>query len=197
LTRSRRWPELRNEALESLDILSSLLRSESSNTRLIDGYLETKTMLATAFQALVLESLESRIGLLPAIKIHLEEEIRGQFETLLDPKYLPVKGYGKLHAELLAYLSFYINVPVPANALRVLTADAVHTERRLRELRDLGLNLVSMKTGGGNKYVLESLVPDLQNAASVIVRLNIQNDNTLPESQKRAMLQTLSRSNPT
>src|SRR5207247_1102148 len=90
-----------------------------------------------------------------------------------------IRGYTSPHRDLFAYLSMRVGESVPAAMLRVLTGDAVHTERRARELRDLGLDVEAARSGGADAYVLRSVQPSLDEGSWNIVRLNIQGDRTL------------------
>ena len=81
--------------------------------------------------------------------------------------------------------------PVSANELRMLTGDAVHTERRARELRDLGYQLTAKHVAGSDVYVLESPEPDLGAAAAYLVRKNITEDRGISKTRAAELIQSL------
>jgi hypothetical protein len=182
------WAQLRAEALASLRVLVSLLDSEKSQPRLIEGYLESKRLLAEAFQALLRDRIRERVGLLDSVKVRIEEGMRSSFGGVIPNRYLRVRGYVSPHRELFAYLSLFVGKPVPAAVLRIITADAVHTERRTRELRDLGLQLDAVKTGGMDVYTLRSVDPDLEAAARVVIGHNLKSDKDLDPHRRQRLL---------
>jgi hypothetical protein len=167
------------------------MESETSQPRLIDGYLESKRLLADAFQALLRDRIRERIGLLDAVKARIEEEMKSSFGGVIPDRYLRVRGYASPHRELFAYLSLFVGRPVPAAALRIITADAVHTERRARELRDLGLHLDAVRTGGADVYMLHSVDPNLAAAARVVIGHNLKDDKGLDSQPRQRYLAAL------
>lgn len=52
--------------------------------------------------------------------------------------YLEVPMYGAAQRKILEYLVLNVGLEVSGSRLRVIAEDQIHTERRLRELRDLG-----------------------------------------------------------
>lgn len=79
-------------------------------------------------------------------------------------KELKVRGHRGLHGILLHYLSLHIGEPVKGSTLRILAGDQVHTERRIRELRDLGYDIGISTVAGESTYCLTSSVQDLDKA---------------------------------
>lgn len=80
------------------------------------------------------------------------------------PRELKVKGHRGLHGILLHYLSLHIGEPVKGATLRILAGDQVHTERRIRELRDLGFDIGISTVAGESTYCLTSSSQDLDKA---------------------------------
>jgi hypothetical protein len=62
---------------------------------------------------------------------------------------------GRTHRLIFSYLLSREDSGADNEVLRVLTGDAVHTERRLRELREAGLKIAAAKRGGTSVYVLD------------------------------------------
>ena len=58
----------------------------------------------------------------------------------------------------------------------------MHTERRVRELRDLGLSIPSQRIGGEDTYRLDMTLFDTAAGARNIIRLNLRHAK-LPTSQ--------------
>ncbi len=182
-----RWPQLRSAALDALSTLGVLLgERDPDEARLIAAYLEAKRALARAFEALGQERYRGDVSL-----GHIKREIEQYMVTTyrgLPAKYLVVRGFGRSHELLAAHLTARVGVEVSAAELRILTGDAIHTERRTRELRDLGLALDARVSGGINMYVLQSTTVDLARAAAVQVAKNIRGDKSLGQIDRAALL---------
>ena len=108
-------------------------------------------------------------------------------------KYLKVRRYARTHAALLGYLADNVGEPVLASRLRIVTGDQVHTERRVRELRDLGLAVTWKSTMSENHYVLESLEPNVGVGAPVQAAANVGSDKSLRPSVKDRLLRLVGR----
>lgn len=183
------WPRLRVKAAQSTELLAALFAEPSvDDERLLWAYLETKAALAEAMQALALEQLSDPVGLMDKAKLAIERQMANAYADLLPAQYLHVSGFGRVHETLLAYLARRVGRDVDAAELRVITADAVHTERRVRELRDLGLPIIAGHAGGRDTYVLESLEPDTSAAARELVRKNVLGDRRITVDAKAALL---------
>ena len=78
-----------------------------------------------------------------------------------------------------------------ADELRLLTGDAVHTERRARELRDLGLQIETFSSGGLSIYVLKNGTPDLAAGARATAARNIRNDKALGPAEREHLITSL------
>jgi len=98
--------------------------------------------------------------------------------------------YGsEVHEKLFQILLQRFDIDVPAGLLRVLTHDSVHTERRLRELRELGLDIGTSNSSGIDMYRLKSLNID----TSFIPRIVYNNAQRkkhifLPENELKSIL---------
>jgi len=181
------WTRLRESALDSVTFLKELLRDNSAeDKRLIAAYLEAKQILAEAFEALAVEKYYDS-SVLDNVKKILEREMRESFRYLPN-KYLKIRGFGTSHAKLLAYLSKNVGSEVTAATLRMLTADASETERRTRELRELGFDLIAGHTGGSDFYTLSSATPDAAKGAAVQVTKNINADKKISSVERERLL---------
>jgi len=108
----------------------------------------------------------------------------------LPGRYLKVRRFGKSHARLLAYLCRSAGSEVSGAELRMLTGDAIHTERRARELRDLGFTLEARHTGGADMYILHSPEPDTAAGAAIQAAKNIREDKSVAGEEKERLLRT-------
>ena len=134
--------ELR-KALESLELFTELVRSQTGRPevefeRLLDGYLEARRSLAKQFCLVAQRYLLRGDSLLETTRKRIEEQMVKVFRGRIPEKYLVVHGYTSVQPILLQYLAQHVGNPVRSSKLRVLTADQIHTERRVRDLRDLG-----------------------------------------------------------
>jgi hypothetical protein len=183
------WTRLRASALDAVGALKELLADPGAeDRRLVAGYLEAKQALAHAFEAFAVEKYAD-VSVLEGVKKDIEQQMREGYPRL-PAKYLKVRGFGKSHARLVAYLVRSSGNEVSASELRMLTGDAVHTERRARELRDLGFELEAKHTGGTDVYLLRSAEPDVAAGAAIQVAQNIRGDRSLSQAQAADLLRS-------
>lgn len=181
------WNHAKHRALESLDTFRSVLADDSSDDRrLINGYLEAKRSFAKAFETFGAEKFDNP-SILESALDHVQCAMKRTYPDL-PPKYLRVRGFGRVHSVLLSYLLKRVGSEVLADELRMLTADAVHTERRARDLRDLGYSLTSMERSGRQVYVLNDSVPNVAKGSAVLITRNIRDDKSLSSSEKEELL---------
>lgn len=161
--------------------------------RLIDGYLETRGTLAREFRELSVTVLVDQADLdqLQGVREAVGSEMRALFAGIVPNEYLVVRGYGAVHKLLYSYLLKHVGNPVPAAKLRVLTGDQTHTERRVRDLRGLGLAIDARTVADENAYVLESEHPDRVKAARFLVERNVRNDRRLSAPERVTLLSRL------
>jgi hypothetical protein len=180
---------MRASALDTVSTLKELLADvEAEDRRLVSAYLEAKQVLANAFEVLAVEKYADP-SVLDGAKRNVEAAMRSAY-SYLPAKYLKVRGYGKSHARLVAYLARSSGVEVSAAELRMLTGDAVHTERRARELRDLGFQLEARHTGGADVYLLRSADPDAATGAALQVTRNIRGDKSISGAEAADLLRS-------
>ncbi len=184
--------ELR-KSLESLEHFSALVRSQINSTevefeRLLDGYLETRRSLSKQFSVVAQRHLLREPSLLETTRERIEKRMVELFGTRIPDRYKVVHGYKSVQPILLQYLAQHAGTPVRSSKIRVLTADQIHTERRVRDLRDLGFNVEWKKVSDEDQYILLSAEPDLDAAALLQVRKNIQGDKKLSRAEKERLL---------
>lgn len=111
----------------------------------------------------------------------------------IPPKYLVPSPYGQTHSDLLGYLVRHLGSPVSGSKLRVITGDQIHTERRLRELRNMGLDLTSERVFNDDQYVLRGLDVDLGRAAAAQIVRNIRDDRSLSKVERSKLIERVLR----
>jgi hypothetical protein len=178
---------------ETLEYFANLVRSQVNKPelefeRLLDGYFETRRTLAQQFSLLSQEFLLKGDTVLASTLPRIEGRMRELFGVRIPEQYLVVGGYKGIHPILLEYLSQHVGKPVRSSKLRVLTGDQTHTERRVRDLRDLGFAVEWKKTSGEDQYELQHTEPDLDKAARSHVRRNIVKDKSLDQRRKDELL---------
>jgi len=187
------WRGRRPTALDAVERLRQLLsEGDAEDRRLVVAYLDAKRVLASAFESFAVERY-SDPTVLEETKRRVEAQMRASYGHM-SARYLRVRGFGTSHAILIAYLARSVGTEVSSAELRMLTGDAVHTERRARELRDLGYDLEARHTGGTDVYVLRSREADAKAGAAMLVARNIREDRGLSADQRGEMLRRMGRS---
>ena len=187
--------ELR-KSLENLEHFSALVRSQVDRSdvdfeRLLDGYLEARRSLARQFCLVAQRYLLRGNSLLEMTRKRIQQRMAELYDDRIPGKYKVVHGYTSVHPILLQYLSQHLGNPVRSSKLRILTADQIHTERRVRDLRELGFDVEWKKVSDEDQYVLASIEPDLDKAAAVQVRKNIRKDKKFDKTEKERLLRLL------
>tara|TARA_B100001123_G_C15306424_1_gene1022863 strand:+ start:2232 stop:2468 length:237 start_codon:yes stop_codon:yes gene_type:complete len=72
----------------------------------------------------------------------------------------------------------------------MLSGDQVHTERRVRDLRQLGYEIRHRKIGGEDTYCLESLDQDVEAAARHHLHTNVKKTRKLSDVEKLRIIST-------
>lgn len=109
------------------------------------------------------------------------------FGGIASADLLTVRGYAGVHDIIFEYLARHVGEAVPISRIRVLTGDQVHTERRIRELRDLGFEISWKKAGGEDQYMLAALDVDLDRVAAAIFRSNVRESTTLSGAMRQRL----------
>jgi hypothetical protein len=167
------WSHARQQPLADLEDLARALPDQSVGfVELCTQYVITKRSLATAFQTLAVERYGDSQALPRAVAL-LNSEIARRIPDL-PTRFQRVRGYGVSHRLLVGMLADRVGVAVSVDELRILTGDAIHTERRTRELRELGLHISSATTSGTDSYTLEPGDQDVAGAAIRLARKAVQ-----------------------
>ncbi|MFQ6170950.1 hypothetical protein ACK8HX_05030 [Oryzobacter sp. R7] len=135
-------------------------------------YNRAKRALAVSFQSMALEVVPRDAYRLADVKAQVVATMRSMFEGRVDSSLFVIRRYTTPHPDIYALLASHVGSPIPGWRIRLLSGDKIHTERRTRELRDLGLTI---DVGGGDddsSYCLKSLDPDLRYGAAFQLREN-------------------------
>ncbi|MGC5015891.1 PIN-like domain-containing protein [Streptosporangium sp. DT93] len=178
------------DAVRAVDNLRAHLLAGDSSDELLDSYLHVKRVLASSMQALVRDQISDSCPEFHALRNELSSFMISRVEGRLLDKYLKVPYGSRVHEDLFSVLYQNMGNPVSAARLRIVTGDSVHTERRTRELRELGFNIDAQKLVDGDAYTLHNLSLDRSLVRSIIVN-NVRRDHALPLREREQILQTL------
>lgn len=151
------WKKLKPDSAFAVEALrSALSTAEESPESILDAYLYSKQVLAKSMQSLLLAQLRLPCPEFRLVCTELVERMKTRYSRLVPEKYLRVIYSGQAHERLFAVLLHSIGEPVHGERLRCVTGDSIHTERRVRELRELGLDVTWKQINGSQHYTLGS-----------------------------------------
>ena len=130
---------------------------------IFDEYAYMRRSLRDGIAAVVKNSMPDARARIDFAADRVEEQLRLR-HPIFDPALLKVRRYNELHAVILEYLSLHVDDTITGERLRFVTGDQVHTERRLRELRELGYRIEAVRVSGTDCYRLQSLEQDYEQA---------------------------------
>lgn len=125
---------------------------------LFDAYIDSRLRLTAYFAGIAAAALPNAVRDLEKTVSEVQGRAREALDTTANIKF---PSYGRSHALVLAYLRCKPDHFASVSELRLLLGEQVHTERRLRELRDLGFTLTAMKISGRDGYKLATVSPDV------------------------------------
>jgi hypothetical protein len=181
------WNNLKEVTKLAVAHLLEQLQSETSTQDLLDSYLYAKRLLAESMQAFIRAGLTESNETFSNLRQQVQAEISRRYAGRIPDRYLRVPYGSRVHEELFTILLQRQSIPVQAALLRVVTGDSVHTERRVRELRELGLDIENSKDSGYDYYTLGSLNVDMSFVPAIVANL-IKRDSGLSPAQKRNLL---------
>lgn len=186
------WLQLKPDAEVALaELLKQLPAAtvDSPNQDFLDSYLYAKRLMAEAMKAYIRIDLDERCDTFHDLRDKLAEEMRRRYSGRIPDVYLRVPYGSRLHEELFTVLLKRIGTTVPAALLRIVTADSVHTERRLRELRELGFDISSFSENSIDVYRLNSVEIKTSMIPTLIAnRAKGDRFRALPEAELKAIL---------
>jgi hypothetical protein len=180
------WNRLRPAAEHALVALLQQVQQDASAQDLLDSYLYAKRLLAESMQAKIRAGLPAVRETFSGLRERLHEIMVERYGDRIDARYLAVPYGSRVHEELFAILLQRLGQPVTAVLLRVVTNDSVHTERRLRELRELGLDIETQQEGGADTYCLRSLEINPGMIPKIIVN-NLRDKRAAPADREFAL----------
>jgi hypothetical protein len=181
------WNNLKESTKLAVGQLLDQLQSETSTQDLLDSYLYAKRLLAESMQAFARVGLSESSETFDDLREQIQAAIDRRYAGRIPDRYLKVPYGSRVHKELFAILLQRQGTPVQAALLRVVTGEAVHTERRVRELRELGLDIQTSKDSGYDYYTLGSLSVDMSFVPVIVANL-IKGDSRLSSEQKQNLL---------
>ncbi|MFB8238765.1 hypothetical protein ACFC58_19665 [Kitasatospora purpeofusca] len=187
------WHQLKPDTTHAVKGVLNLLEADDAEAdaqNLLDAYLYAKRLLAESMQALVRTTLPAECDTFRDLRAQLAARIAEEYTERIPARYLTVPYGSRTHEELFSMLLRRLGQPVSAALLRVVTRDSVHTERRTRELRELGLDIVTGHESGSDVYTLRSLELDTSLIPTIIT--NNLRDKKASESEKKAAKAVLS-----
>ncbi len=185
-----KWLRQRPELVDAYSELVEQLKNSASHQDLLDAYLTAKRASAVAFQSLLRANIPKQETAWHTIRHTLEYEMDREYGRVLPDWATKIPYSSRTHQELFSLLADRLGEPVPADYLRVITADAVHAERRVRELRELGLPVIPAKVADSDTYTLRSLELDKSYIHS-IARNTIKANKNIPDSERQRLLSFL------
>ncbi|WP_326619967.1 hypothetical protein OG863_21995 [Streptomyces decoyicus] len=187
------WCQLQPDARHALsNLLAEITDHNSSGQRspqsLFEAYTYAKDITARAIQSRMLMHLPSENQKFRELHAEVQRQMMSRYAESIPENLLKTPYGGKTYERLFSLLQENQAQPVPAAMLRIVTGDDVHTERRARELRELGFDLAWYELDGINVYELRSLDIDL-GMIPAIVRNKIRRSKALNQGEKLRILQ--------
>lgn len=188
---SGEWAQLKPDTIIAVKGLSRKLESAAPNRELVDAYLYAKRLLAEAMRAFVLMELPERCDEFHRGRAEIGAEMSRRYAGKVPDAYLVVPYKSRVNEALFCVLHREIGDEVPGSLLRTVTADSVHTERRIRELRELGFSIASSESEGIDFYRLDSVAPDFSMIPSLILKAAKRNKfKEMPERELKQFLES-------
>jgi hypothetical protein len=181
------WVSLRPTSAYAVRELSSAFeREDSSPDGLIDAYLFAKRHLAQSMKALLLSQLPSECPKFAEMRARIETEMKNRYADRIPEQFLKVLYGSKVHELLFMILLRDLGRPVDSDRLRIVTGDQTHSERRARELRELGFSIETSEKDGSRYYTMADLEIDYSKVPELIAK-TIKKSGSLTEAQKDSL----------
>ena len=187
------WRQLKPDAEHALSNLLSEITGHSNAGQnnpqaLFEAYTYAKDITARAIQSRMLMHLPVENQKFRELHAQIQQNMVSRYAETVPGNLLRAPYGGRTYERLFSLLQDNQAEPVPAAMLRIVTGDDVHTERRVRELRELGLDLAWYEMDGINVYELRSLDIDL-GMVPAIVRNKVRQSKALNQSAKLRILE--------
>ncbi|WP_405598128.1 hypothetical protein OG741_15410 [Streptomyces sp. NBC_01410] len=187
------WRQLQPDARHALKNLLSEIADQvnpdpGNPQSLFEAYTYAKDITARAIQSRMLMHLPPENQKFRALHTEIQKEMTARYVDIVPANLLKSPYGSKTHERLFSLLLENLAQPVPSAMLRIVTADDVHTERRARELRELGFDLAWYELEGINVYELRSLEIDFA-MIPAIVRNKVRQSKALTTGEKQRILE--------
>ncbi|MET7735157.1 hypothetical protein ABZT02_27880 [Streptomyces sp. NPDC005402] len=178
------WKSLKPSSAYAVRELRSAFESEDSTPDdLIDAYLFAKRQLAQSMQALLLSQLPAECPEFAELRTRIEAEMKNRYADRIPERFLKVPYGSSVHELLFMLLLQALGKPVDSDRLRIVTGDKTHSERRARELRELGFNVTTSVEDGTQFYTLADLEIDYTKVPELIAKV-IHKSQALGQAEK-------------
>ncbi|MFJ9742771.1 hypothetical protein [Streptomyces sp. NPDC101166] len=173
------------------ELSAAFAKDDASPDDIIDAYLFAKRHLAQSIQALILSQLPAACPEFTQLRDRIQGEMKNRYADKIPEQFLKVPYGSKTHELLFMILLRSIGKPVGSDRLRLANRDNVHTERRTRELRELGFNITTSEVDGTQAYTLLGLDIDYAKVPELIAK-EIKK-SSLPGGEKERLVASLTK----
>lgn len=179
------WTRLKPNTQFAVGQLAELMgKDEESADATFGAYMVAKKDLARSMQALLRSTLPPSRPAFAELRSRVSQSLLERFGDRIPEKYLAVPYDTVANQDLFGLLYEHMGKPVETTILRAINADDIHTERRIRELRELGLRIDSVKHDGVGCYLLTSLNLDPDQTKALVIKA-IRKPSVLKAEQER------------
>jgi tRNA nucleotidyltransferase/poly(A) polymerase len=186
------WRRLKPGSAYAVRALGKVLEeADESPFALIDAYLFAKRSLAQSMQALLLSQMPKACSEFHELRSRIQVEMNARYADQIPEQYLRVLYGSQVHELLFAILVQSIGEPVDSARLRIATSDNTHTERRTRELRELGFNIATSELDGNQYYTLVDLEVDYAKVPGLVAKA-IRKSTSLGKAEQDVLIAKLS-----
>lgn len=181
------WNRLRADAEHALSTLLTEIREHDHPQSLFDAYAYAKDIAARAIRSRMLMHLPDENHRFNSMHAEIQRELHLRYAAVVPQNLLTTPYRGETHERIFSLLEESFGRPVPAAMVRIVTGDSVHTERRARELREIGMDVVSYELDEIDVYELRSFDLNLDRLPS-IVKNNIRKSQAYKRPEKQRIL---------
>ncbi|MFE9854663.1 hypothetical protein [Streptomyces sp. NPDC005780] len=179
------WKRLKPNTKFAVGQLAALIGEEDKSADAVFGaYMVAKKDLARSMQELLRSTLPPSRPAFEELRSLVSQSLQKRFGDSIPEKYLAVPYDTVANQDLFGLLYEHMGNPVETTVLRAINADDIHTERRIRELRELGLRIVAVKRDGVGCYLLASLDLDPDRTKELVIKA-IKKPYVLKAEQER------------
>lgn len=184
------WKRLKPNTQFAVGQLADLVAKDNESADAVFGaYMVAKKDLARSMQELLRSTLPPSRPAFDELRLRISQTLQERFGGRIPEKYITVPFDTVANQDLFGLLHQHLGQPVETTVLRAINADDIHTERRIRELRELGLCIESVKSDGVGYYVLRSLDLDPDQTKALVVKAIKK--PSVPEAEQKRLMEIL------